>query len=442
MLERFATNLEQKQLLEPNQTYVVAVSGGLDSVVLLDLLSRLQAHWGWRIVVAHLDHAVRPESYQDAAFVGSLAAAGQHDFRVMRLGSQTDKTEAALRQARYAWLREILEQVGGVGVVTAHHRNDRLETALWHAMRGADRHGLSSMQYKSGAVMRPLLDFSRGEILHYAVLRDLDWREDKSNQDLGYTRNLIRHELMHYAPRVDPHYHNNLALWLDHLDGINQGLDNRLQMLLSQIGRRTSAGWEVARDPLAKLPQSVRLAVFEQIARDLNAGRGLTRANLSMADGWLQAAKTGSYSEALPGLLIFREYDTVSIVPRVHPVESELFSEAQALTVDNPLEFGRFRLTMRPAGAVAGADFITPGLYYVRRWEHGDRFQPVGMTGTKKVQDLFVDRKVPRRDRLTWPLVVSATNDIALIPGLARDRRFAATAGPSAHALQVEELSL
>lgn len=441
MLERFASDIAHNHLLEPNCTYVVAVSGGLDSVVLHDMLTRLTADWGWNLVVAHVDHAQRPESFRDAAFVGALADTAGQSFRVHRLQTDQASSEASLRNARHTWLQSILDQVEGERIVTAHHTNDRLETAAWHAIRGADRHGLTSMQPRSGKVVRPLLGFTRGEILNYALHRKLQWREDQSNTNPTYTRNLIRHHMLSHAPQVDPYFHENLAGWLDHLEGVNTGLDRDLTQLLDQLGRKEDGGWNLYLAHLRALSGEVRVALIEHLARELNAGRGLTQRNLQSADKWLMTAGTGSYSEALPGLMMIRDYDRVSFVPRSHPVDMDFSSEAQALVENQPLTFGRFRLTLVPvADDQDDMDYITQGVYFVRSWEPGDRIKPVGMTGTKKVQDLFVDRKIARRDRLNWPLIVSSTNDIALIPGLARDRRYVSTHDIGARALQVEEL--
>ena len=160
-----------------------------------------------------------------------------------------------------------------------------------------------------------------------------------------------------------------------------------------------------------------------------------------MADKWLRAAPTGSFTEALPGLLLVREYDNVNFVPRSQPAGPTPPTSSQALIDGQPLHFGRFRLTLVPAeDAHPDLPAIIPGVYFVRQWAPGDRVQPVGMSGSKKVQDVFVDRKIPRQQRAAWPLVVSANNDIVLIPGLVRDRRFTTTLDSTARALQVEEL--
>ena len=129
MLKRLDETLMQEPLLPEHGTYIVAVSGGRDSVVLLDLLNRLQEKWGWKLIVAHLDHAQRTSSSEDAAFVGSLADSYGYKY-LLGVLPRSMQSEAELRQARYSWLEEVRQESGANKIVTAHHKNDRLETAI------------------------------------------------------------------------------------------------------------------------------------------------------------------------------------------------------------------------------------------------------------------------------------------------------------------------
>lgn len=428
MLKRLEDNLARNALIPEHGTYIVAVSGGRDSVVLLDLLCRLREKWGWDLVVAHLDHGQRSESAQDAAFVGALA--DKHGCKYL-LGvlPKTAQSEGDLRLARHAWLEEVRHQAKAEKIIMAHHQNDRLETAIWHALRGADRTGLASLGGVRDMIVRPLINFSRGNIITYAALRDLDWREDKTNNDVGYTRNLIRHELMHFAPTQDPHYHNNLADWVGHLEDINQRIDRKLDHLLTELGIEISGGYELSRSKFLRLHAMVQLNILVHLARRLTAGRGITEGNLLEAIKWWESARSGSFSEALPGLLMLREYDKVKFVLRSATPEGARPDETRQLFLGKPLHFGKFEIVLHDEviddTALLDYHRLIPQTYYVRTWQQGDRITPTGMQGTKKIQDIFVDRKIPKSERMTWPIVVSAQNDVALVPRLAHNRRFA-----------------
>lgn len=443
LLDRLSHTLEHDKLMPAGETFIVAVSGGVDSIVLLDLLTELAESWDWKLIVAHVDHAQRPDSTDDALFVSQVADRAGHTFLLHRL-KPGSSSEDRLRMARHAWLEQMRSDYNAHAIVTAHHQNDRLETAMWHAIRGSDRNGLTSLKQRSQHVVRPLLRFSKGEILTHAQLRELEWREDSTNQDRSYTRNLIRHELLLEAPTLDPHYHRNLSGWLDHLELLNAKIDGRLEHLSEKISTLNTLKQErqFKRSAFVSFSPTIQSSLLAYWARQWTSGLGLTQANLSGALDWIALSPTGTYTEALPGLILIREYDTVSLIPRSAPIESSVPTGAVPLVLHEPIQFGHLRLTLKPADELAeDLPLMAPNSYLLRQWQSGDRIQPVGMAGTKKVQDIFVDRKIPRRQRHTWPLVITPDNDIALIPRLARDRRFASSEHHTAVKLQVEEVS-
>ncbi len=439
MLKRFHASLATQDLLPEDAKLILAVSGGIDSVVLLDLLHRLQSQTGWDMVVAHLDHAQREDSFDDATFVSQLAEMYDLPF-VMGVLPREPMTETAMRQARHNWLEDVRRESQAAAIVTAHHRGDRMETAVWHAIRGSDRIGLTSLRARRNYLVRPLIGFGRGDIITYAASRNLQWREDPSNADRRYTRNTIRHELIHHAPTVDAHYHNNFSSWLDHLETVNDRIDTKLDLLAQQIAAPVTGGWEIMRQPFLRLNPIVQPNLMAHLARGLTGGAGMTEKNLDSALKWFASASSGSYSEAIPGLLLLREYDTVKFVLRSATVASELPTATQQIHFDTPMRIGRFELTLGERGEEAArGELLVPQTYYVRTWQPGDRLKPVGMVGSKKLQDLFVDRKIPRSERLMWPIVVTSRNEIALVPQLARDRRFAPEGVDApAHALHVK----
>jgi len=444
MLDRFVTHIQKKHLLEPHQTYVVAVSGGIDSVVLLDMLSRLAREWGWHLIVAHLDHAQRPNSSETAMHVGVLADQAGHRFVLQRLDKGKQLSEGVMRKARYDWLNQVMEDQSAAGIITAHHLDDRLETTVWHAIRGSGRHGLTSLQSAQGSIIRPLLNFRRGDIVAYAHSRELDWHEDPSNQQPKFTRNVIRTELLHRAPLHDAHYHRHLLDWINHLQKVNHRIDRQLEALTERVclPLEDASGWRIKRTVYVLLEPRLRRELLLHLVRKLNFGKNVTRRNLLAAVEWIDQAPTGSFSEALPGLLLTREYDTVSLVIRSAPLSVKLAYEHVPLAFSTPITFGRWQLQLVPSlSARDDAYHLRAGTYFVRNWQAGDRVQPMGMAGTKKVQDVFVDRKIPRRDRLIWPLIVSGGNDIALIPGLIRDRRYATEPDQNGVALEIMEVA-
>ncbi len=176
-----------------DKKYIIAVSGGVDSVVLLDLLAK-ETSVGIEYVVAHFDHGVREDSAQDLEFVRQLAGNYNLQFCSDSLQDADNKSEDYLRQARYEFLFDLKDRLQAKAIITAHHQDDLLETMILNLLRGTSPRGLSPMQ--RAGVERPLLIRDKRWIQDYAKSYGLDWREDPSNQDTDYLRNYIRQRIM------------------------------------------------------------------------------------------------------------------------------------------------------------------------------------------------------------------------------------------------------
>lgn len=168
--------------------YVVAVSGGVDSVVLLDLLAKQE---GVKLTVAHFDHGIREDSAKDRLFVAELAAKYKLPF-VFNMGNLgADASEDTARKARYDFLGMVQKSIEATAIITAHHQDDMVETAIINLLRGTGRKGLTALQ-SSEEIIRPLLSFTKQELIAYAKEHKLQWQEDPTNQDTKYLRNYVR----------------------------------------------------------------------------------------------------------------------------------------------------------------------------------------------------------------------------------------------------------
>jgi tRNA(Ile)-lysidine synthase len=205
--------------------YVVAVSGGVDSMVLLDLLRQKP---GLELVVAHFDHGIRPDSAMDRLFVEATAKSYglPYGFSEGKLGA--DASEATARQARYAFLRRLKEEHRADAIITAHHQDDMLETAVINLLRGTGRKGLSSLR-SNDEVKRPLLHIPKQELRRYAKAHKLAWREDSTNLDESYLRNYVRHRLL---PRLNEVDKRRFLAIINQAAQTNEQLDDELAKLL------------------------------------------------------------------------------------------------------------------------------------------------------------------------------------------------------------------
>lgn len=209
-------------------TYIVAVSGGVDSVVLLHMLA---SRPGLNLTVAHFDHGIRPESAQDAAFVAGLADRYGLPFVSERTELGPGASEDRARQARYEFLRRTQAAHGARAIITAHHQDDVLETAILNLLRGTGRRGLSSLR-NTVDIIRPLLGVSKQDILDYAHKQNLSWQEDSTNRDERYLRNYIRHRVL---VRFDAPARRHLLEILDRAQMINDELDVLIRDALQDL---------------------------------------------------------------------------------------------------------------------------------------------------------------------------------------------------------------
>jgi tRNA(Ile)-lysidine synthase len=181
-------------VIEPG-LYVVAVSGGVDSIALLDILHKMIPAEGLKLIVAHYDHGIRSDSKGDRLFVQSISDKYGLPFIYDEGRLGINASEAVARDARYIFLDKVQKTSGARAIITAHHQDDMLETAIINIMRGTGRRGLTSLS-SSGSIVRPLLHFNKNDIKEYVKLHNLDWREDSSNSDTKYLRNYVRHNLL------------------------------------------------------------------------------------------------------------------------------------------------------------------------------------------------------------------------------------------------------
>jgi tRNA(Ile)-lysidine synthetase-like protein len=201
--------------------YVAAVSGGVDSMVLLDLLRKIH---GVELTVAHFDHGIRPDSSEDRQLVQRICNEYGLPFVYAEGHLGKKASEATARTARYSFLRKVQHDTGAQAIITAHHQDDRIETAILNLLRGTNRRGLSSLQ-SSDNLQRPLLAYTKEELRAYAAEHGIVWREDSTNDDDAYMRNYVRHNIV---PALGAEKRAQLVRILETLGETNREIDMTL----------------------------------------------------------------------------------------------------------------------------------------------------------------------------------------------------------------------
>ncbi len=428
--ERVRHFIETEALLQPGQRVVVGVSGGVDSMVLLEVLRRL----GYRPVVAHVNYRLRgADSDADEALVRRFCRRHRLPLRVARLDLQTRTggraIQATARQVRYAFFRRVALREGIDVVAVAHQRDDQAETLLLNLMRGSGLEGLLGMWPKrrlerEGPIwlVRPLLAVSRTEIEAWARAEGIPWREDVSNASLHYRRAVIRHEVL---PLLARHFGAGVAARLAHTAELLQAyyeatfrpeLRRRWQEVVDESDRALRL------EPLRTQPPVWQQRLILEALRRWLPGAPQRHRVVAQALRLLQA-QPGRRLE-LPQGTIWRDRNLLRFRSRsrsVRPDEGLLEPDrtlqlAGGTLVATLLETVPERLDEGvPLIAYVDADRIRWPLR-VRRWRPGDRMQPLGMRGHRKISDLLTDLKVPvdRRDQC---YVVCQNDEIVWLVG-------------------------
>ena len=423
------------ELLAPGEPVLAGISGGPDSVALLQLLVRL----GWRPHVCHLDHGWRgADSEADAAFVRDLAGQWELPATIER-GTLPDQTEDAARTARFAFFESVAIRTGISKIVLGHTADDQVETFLLRLIRGAGVPGLVGIwpDRKIGGlrVVRPLLGVSRDEVIAYLRANQLSWREDSSNQDSRFLRNRVRHELI---PLLEQNYNPGIRDVLRRSADILRDEDYYLlHHVAKQYYLRACRDDTVTVSVLCAQPAAIqrRLIRFWLGGENEQAGLRYSYDHIEAVRRLAGGDNPGA-SVTLPGeLVVYREYDrlckqvtepddsgsTAGAVASEWPLAPDAVTEIPDLGL-------AFQLTPATAAAANSAPAGNPARetfdadvlgdrLIVRTWRPGDRFQPLGMAGAKKLQDFFVDAKIPRRQRRRTPLLCSANGAIAWVVG-------------------------
>ena len=456
VLRRVAQTIERYGMFRPHQRAGVAVSGGADSVCLLEVLRELAARWDLRLTVLHLDHGLRGvEARQDGEFVRALAAGMDLPFILARaeLVSAGGNLEEAAREARLRFFREQIAAGAVDRVALGHTRSDQAETVLFRFLRGSGTAGLAGIRpLTDEGMVRPLLEVTRAEIEAFLRARGIAWREDSTNASTRFARNRIRHGLLPQLAREwNPTLEETLAKtaeWALAEEAYWKEETARLAAVcLRDDGCAVLApAGELARLPLAAGRRLVRYAI-ERAKGDLRAigldhvDRALEMARGTQGHGRVQA----------PGIGITRSFDWIRFArPQPPPLAWQVPApvpgriRAPGAGLDLQLELIENQGTDPVSGYVYNGDVgcldghLVPGGLVFRNWRPGDRYQPNGHSNEAKIKTLFHQARIPIWERAQWPVLASGAS-------IVWTRRFGpakgVAAGPaSSRILQIREV--
>ncbi len=433
------------QLIRAQQRVLVALSGGVDSVVLLDLLRTWQGYFQLELGVAHLNHTLRgEESDRDEEFVRELAGRYSLPFFPRRVDvrayarQQRYSLEEAGRRLRQQFLEDIAEQERFDAIATGHHLDDQAETILMRLLRGVGVEGLAGIRVKKGRFVRPLLFAARQDILRYAQKQQLDFREDASNTDLNFERNRIRHRLLPFLRREFDYFRP------EHLFRLGMIVQDWEEFIAEESERLYKTGVKPESQNKIRLDMTIyqnyfsgiQIKLIKMIFENLNQPhRGLTYQQFQSFRQWVSTAQSGSkfcFSEQLRVRksrteLIFElgQIDQAPSGVSLHLMPGDVYQD-EARKIWLALELAEWNAGQALPGE-PGVEYLdASGLEFplkLRSRAAGDRFRPLGMKQSKKLSDFLSNESnvlIPRDQAI----VLENKGEIVYVVGLRISDRY------------------
>ena len=421
MLQKFKEHININFPFLKDKKLLIAISGGVDSVVLTHLLHELN----FDISLAHCNFQLREkESDLDEEFIELLAQKTSN--QIFKIKFDTEQfalknklsTQIAARELRYNWFQEVIKKHNFDYVLTAHHADDNLETFLINLTRGSGLDGFTGIPKINGNIVRPLLAFSREEILAYAKTNTIDWREDASNATTKYIRNKIRHKVLPVLKEINPNLLETFAKTLENLQESKQIIEDRIADISSEA---VNSKYDILKINIEKINQlSNPKAYLYQLLKEYSFTEWNDVSNLLSAQSGKQIfSKTHRLIKDRAFLLLSKN---------VISNEKELFliDESQSEII-HPIHLN-FEVVQQKSTENKQTIYVDKDLLkyplIVRKWQNGDYLYPLGMQGKKKLSKYFKDEKLSLLEKENTWLLCNSENEIIWVLNYRQDNRF------------------
>lgn len=419
MINKIQQDITNKDLFSKDNNLLLAISGGADSVCLFFVLKEL----GYNIELAHCNFNLRgKESDEDEYFVKELANKYGSKYHIKSFETQKYAHEQkisiqmAARTLRYKWFDELLINNNLDFVITAHHKDDNVETFFINLIRGTGINGLCGIRAKNKNIIRPFLEISRQEIEHYLSQNNIKYRNDSSNSDVKYLRNKIRHQLMPLLKEMNPNIQQTIADEIFVIGSVNKVFQKEIDGIRERLLIEKEGVYRL------NIADLIELAHLEVILFEILKYFGFSEINQIIKAISSQSGKQ-FFSDTYQ-LIIDREEIIISLLE--NPQDNiEIFEKE--IEIQRPLSI-KFSVSLNfvldKNQSIAKLDFDKLSFpLRLRRWKNGDKFKPLGMHNFKKVSDFFIDEKYSLLDKQNqW--ILCSKNDIVWIVGNRIDDRY------------------
>jgi len=444
LLEKVNNTLVKHQMLQPGDRVLVAVSGGPDSVALCHILNRLRRVYNVELFVTHVHHGIRgSEADADAAFVQDLGRRLELHVLVQRVDVHSwqkkhgGSLQMAARSLRYHCLHQIMAQEQASKLALGHNADDQAEEILLRIFRGAGQRGLTGMPPRNrDGLIRPLLECHRREITAYLEINNLTFRHDESNLKPWCKRNLLRLELL---PRLQRDFNSNLNATLLRTANIFREEEDFWESLLRVWLKQHSQviqgdkGMRIPIEPLFETHPAMQKRLLRRLVEESKGDlRGFSFHHTEILLQLCHSSAANCHIDLPGGVKAEKNYGWLTVTAHHQACEDfhyEIFSPGahsfpllnHRLVVEHVSPDQVEGHSRGPNEAVMDLDHVSYPLV-LRAYRHGDRFRPLGLGGSKKLKDFFIDAKIPRNERYSVPVLCSEERIIWVVGHRLDDR--------------------
>lgn len=426
IIDRFIYNIEKYKLIDEKDTIIVATSGGPDSQFLTYLLYEIKEKYKINIVLAHLNHLHRKEAYLDEQLVEKTAnelglkVFVRHESMDNYAKEMKISPEDAGRKLRYSFLREISEGYENFKIATGHNKDDQAETVLMRMIRGSGLDGLCAMDYKNGDIIRPILSFSKKEIIEFLDQNNIPYALDKTNFHNDYTRNYIRNEIIRELETINPNVSDSLFTLSQTLKDdkilIERVIDEEFTKLVVEK-RKDSISLD--RNKFNQIPDYMTGRIMRRAILELTGSlKDISKENI---DEFLSIRELATGKKVIKDDIIFiKNYHYYKLMLKEKKIEK---SSQKTIDVNEEIIFNNYLIRAREVDKIGKKNQNT--FYFdmdklslplkVRTRQNGDKFKPFGMDNNKKLKDFFIDQKIDRDKRDLIPLILSNDEIICVL---------------------------
>lgn len=441
IIDRVVSTVDKHALLARGQSVLIGLSGGPDSVCLASILSKLRPSLDLNLNAMYIDHGLRPlETPKEAEFCAGLCEKLDMGFSTSNIGVREYADEnrmnlqEAARKLRYDELNANSMRLGADAIAVAHNLDDQIETFFMRLIRGSGPHGLIGIPYKRGRIIRPLLDAPRSDIEDYIKREGLGHVIDSSNLKDDYLRNRLRSTLMPVLTEMNPNLSETLSHTMQVLAGENRFIEAAAtKATMRLITDKTDKRIELFLSPLSAMDIVILRRVLRRAIAETHGLRGIGFVHIEEIIDLIKTGLPGDRVSLPHDIRAVKKYSTLLITSepsmklgtyKIEPAGLVHMAEC-GMSIRANLTDGAPESLQGTDAALFDADKVSLPMI-IRPRREGDFFHPSGMKGTKKLQDYFVDLKIPRDERDSIAVVTTSKDEIIWIAGLRQDERFLA----------------